>query len=266
MNPHIEVDTSGLVAGINAAKKYSKRTLPQIVNTAAYWVAIYAKNDMPYITPQVVDKELGTVVATTVSVGKTGKVRRKTLKLGKATGSIVKNAPLAALIINARANYQSVYNQRTARRWALPKSPFAGKSRKAGAAAMRAAVNKLINVRHSAGKFLLAGWVSVIKAMKDKAVHKYAKGGAAAGEHSSSYYGAHLGDASAATEGEVAVAVIENLVGMQGKNAASYNQALHLHGDAALQSAVDRRGQEEMNYALKKMEDELAKETNKHWT
>lgn len=265
VNIGIQVDTSGLVAGINAAKKYSRRSITQIVNTSAYWIAVNAKNSMPYITPERVDKDLGVIVSTTVSVGKTGKVGRKTIRKATASGSIT-SAPLAALIINARANPQSYYNQRTARRWALGKSPFAGKSRKAGAAAMRAAVNKLVNVRHSAGKFLLAGWIPAIRALKSKALHKFSKGGPSPNEHADSYYGADLGAATPATESDVATAIIENLVGMEGKNAASYNAALLKYGGPGLQAAVDREGQQHMNYALKKMEAELAKETNKHWT
>lgn len=269
MNVQIQVDTSGLAAGIAAAKKYSKRTMPELVNTSAYWIAVNAKNEMPFVTQEKINTDLGTIVS--LKVGKRGKFlspkySRNLMKSGRRMGDITQNVPLSVLIIQARANYNSNYNRLTHHRWALRASPFAGKTRAAGRAAMKAAENRLINSRHSSTKFLLAGWIPVIKEMARHAIKKYTRGAPPALEGKDSYYGADLGGATPATEAaEVAAAVIENNIGGQGVNAKNYNDALMTHGLPALQSAIDREGTQQMNYALKKMEQELAGQVTKAW-
>ena len=74
-----------------------------------------------------------------------------------------------------------------------------------------------------------------------------------------------LGDAQPAQEGFQSFVVIENEVGMEGKNAANFNEALLTHGGPGLQAAIDGEGTKQMNCALKKMGEELEKETALHW-
>lgn len=262
--PNVVIDATGLNRGIAASSQVSRRSVPQIVNTAAWWIAVNAKNATPYVTVETIDTQLGTIE--TPAIGKRGKPLkgRKPLKAGSV---LAKNGvPLAVMIVVARARPGSRYNQLTNNRWALQSNPFKGVSRLAGAFAMRELVHKLISGRHSSIKFVLSGWIPVIRKMAKYAVQKYVRGVASQLSDASAWHGAALGDARPANENSlVAVCVIENDVGGQGKNAEAHNRALFLFGFAALQSAVDREGRQQMNYALNKMDQELSKAVQIHW-
>lgn len=257
MNVSVAIDTSGLTRGIAAASQYSKRTLPQIVNTSAYWVAVNARKEMPFVAAEKVDSELG-VIATPV-VGKRGvALKRKKTLAGKAMGRI--GVPLAAMIVVARAKAGSRYNQSTNARYALPKNPFKGVSRAEGAAAMRALVDKMLKARHRSGHFLQAGWLGAIRMLRGLVNASFLQ---TAAESASG--GNNLGTASPASEGATCQASIENLVGLEGQNAASFNQALHRYGTGPLQRAIDGEGRRQMEYALKKAELGLANAAAPSW-
>lgn len=275
MNVHVTIDTSRLSDGLAAAAKYTKRTLPQVVNTAAYWIAVNAKNSMPYVEVKKIDIELGTIV--TAVIGKRGQplskkyAKNRRLSGGKM-GDIVKDVPLAALIIAASAKPGSRYNSLTNSRWAIGKNPFKGVSRAAGAATMRSLIHRMINRRHSSSKFLLSGWIPAIQKLLPYSMQKFMRGsgnpltgvkeflgGAGVNGHS------EFGSATPAVDGFTVMAVIENNIGAMGKNAENYNQALIRYGAPVLQSAVDREGDQQMKYALGKMEKEMKTEVDKYW-
>jgi len=257
----------GLANGIAAAAQYSKRTVPQIVNTSAYWVAVNAKNGMPFVAPERVDSELA-VIATPV-IGKRGKPlkRKRTFRGGISEGQRRKDVPLAALIVAARANPKSNYNQITNQRYRLPGgNPFKGVSRAEGAARMRELEDRMIKSRHRSGKFLLAGWIPAIRTLAGLAVTKFLRGAGKPSEGAKSFYGGELGSAQPARENELeASATIANEVGAEGMNAGNFNRALMLYGIGPLQMAIDQEGERQMAYALKKYEAELAERVNKHW-
>ena len=263
IQPKVQIDMSGLNAGIEAATKYTKRTLPQIVNTAAYWIAVNAKAGMPFVAPDKVDTELA-VISHPV-IGKRGKAlkRKRAFSGGISAAQRNQDAPLAALIVVARARQGSRYNQRTNSRYALTRNPFKGVTRSAGQAAMKVFVDQMIKARHRSGKFLLAGWIPAIKRLMGYTQQKFMRGGASPNEGARNYYGSELGDAKPAVEGNACQAEIINDIGGQGVNATSFNNALMMYGAGPLQRAVDHEGKQQLDYALKKMESEMAGQVNK---
>ena len=58
--------------------------------------------------------------------------------------------------------------------------------------------------------------------------------------------GGRLGDVAFGHSGSFYWVKIANLVGMEGKNAQQYNEALHKHGGPALQAAVDEQASDLM--------------------
>jgi hypothetical protein len=267
----VTLDMSRLNRGIEESGRYSRRTTPELVNTAAYWVAVNAKAGMPFVTAERVDTEMGTIVSPVIGVS--GKVlkRPKFFSSGKKVsvrgsgGGAAREVPLAAMIVAARAKAGSKYNQLTNNRYALSRNPFKGFSRSLGAQKMAALVNKMIASRHSSGRFLMAGWIPVVQGLRPYTAQRFLRGGASASEGSGAFYGGELGRASAAKEGERCTAVIENDVGGQGENAVSMNRALLQYGSGPLQAALDGEGTRMIEYGLRKMEAELAERVNREW-
>lgn len=262
-----KIDTSGLNRGIGLAMQYSKRTPAQMVNTVALEVAYNAKFNMPFVTAARIDTELG--VDYTARIGLRGKpLSTKQARNRKYSGNVMgtkqAKVPLAALIIMARAKPGSNYNVSTNNRYALAKNPFKGFSRALGAFKMTELVNNMIRGRRGSGNFLMAGWTNAINIMRQYSVNKYRRGGGPPVEGGKNYYGAPLGDAKPARQGETtAICIIENLIGYEGKNAFSFNKALQLKGAPVLQQAIDGEGVKQMNYYLKKSSDvELVKPFN----
>lgn len=236
-------DQSRLNAAIRERVKLPGRTEAQIVNTAAYWVAVNAKNEMPFTTIARIDAELGVFIQPSKK-----RYSRKNRVLGSSVNfmrrtsktAIHPDVPLAALIINAQVNYQSVYNANTARRYYRTASPFKGVSRAAGRAAMRAAVNKLIRARHSSTKFLMSGWIGAIRALRPLSVQKFRFGQPPPMDDARSAGPVDRSIAVPATEGAWNVtATIGNATGLSGVNAASHNRALLQYGAPALQRSLD---------------------------
>lgn len=266
MQVNATVDSSGLQAGLAYASKYTKRSLPEMVNTSAYWVAVNSKNNLPFVPVERIDAEMAKI--TVPVIGKRGKpLKRKTqYRGGMSPIQTSKEAPLAVLIIQARANPSSNYNRLTNNRWLLTKSPFKGVSRTEGRAAMRQAEDKQIKSRRRSGKFLIVGWIPAIREMAKWTASKFLKSQPSPGEGRDAFYGGNFGQATPAGYDRFNCnATIENDIGGQGQNAASYNQALMRYGIPATQAAVDREGIEQAKYALKKYDAELCDAVNKIW-
>jgi hypothetical protein len=233
----VSIDSTGLNTGLKAARGYSDRSVPELVNTAAYWVSVNSQRLMPVVRAPKIDSELA-VISNPV-IGKRGKAL-KNRKTYTAAPQASATPPLAVMIVAARANPNSRYNQRTNQRYALAKNPFKGVSREAGRAAMRAFVDAMIKMRRSSGGFLAAGWGQVASKLHAFAKHKWMPG----------------------KSGAECTVTIENIVGMEGANAASHNAALLTEGAPGLQRAVDYEGKRQMEYALKHFEKELAELVN----
>jgi hypothetical protein len=263
MQVNAKIDLSGLNRGVQLGMLYTKRTPAQVCNTTGLEVAIGAKNNMPFVTVERIDTELAVIV--TPKIGKRG----KPLKRGKNyTGGLGTSrnpdVPLAVLIMQARSNPNSRYNQLTNNRYALSGSPFKGVSPATGRAAMAALIHTMVANRHRSGHFLMAGWIPAIKALLPYTANRYRRGGSRPLDGAKSAFGSELGDAKPALEGDTrAACVIENLIGYEGKNAASFDRALQLYGVPGLQQSVDTQGVIAMNYYLKKSSDaELVKPFN----
>lgn len=262
------IDMTGLQAGIEAAMRYTKRTLPQLVNTSAYWVAINARKETRYVTAERVDRDMGTVV--TARIGKRG----KPLSMKSSKGRVLvsskslmmengKMVPRAAAIIAARASATSKYNSLTAGRWALGKNPFKGVSRAAGQAAMAALVHRMLASRRGSGQYLLAGWLPAISILFPHVQHKFLQSDERPARKGIINF--DLGTGTVAAEGNQCSSMVQNAVGMQSRTGPKANQALVTYVTDALQSAVNNEGKRQMEYALKKAEAEMAKETEKFW-
>jgi hypothetical protein len=253
----VTIDSSGLNAAIAKALEFSKRTPAQMCNTVALEVAIAAKNNTPFVPVSRIDTELD-VIATPV-IGKRCKPlkNKKTFSGGATNGDV----PLAVLIVQARANPSSIYNQRTNSRYAMS-SPFKGVSREAGRIAAAAAVHRMIASRHSSPHFLQAGWLEPIDLLRPFSVNKYRQSLVMPTGGQSNF--SKFGDAKPAVAGQLNTAcTIENNIGYDGKNAASFNEALLKYGTEPLQRAVDNEGLKAMNYYWSKAGAEMEREFNK---
>lgn len=251
IQPTVVIDSSGLNRGLFYANQYRKTAPADSANTAAFFVAVATRNDTPFVTPETIDAELAVEVLVE-KIGKRGGLLKNPHKRFSAkTTSANPEVPLAVLIIQARANPQSRYNQLTNSRYALTASPFKGVSRQAGRMAMADMVHKMIANRHKSGHFLFAGWQAVVKKMRKFAKLKYAS--TSVGNVNRSYGESDLGNASPAFRGsDLAVCVIENDVGLEGENAESHNRALLEYSGPALQRALDNQGKREMQFYLDK--------------
>lgn len=265
IEPQIKLDYSGLTAGINAASKYSKRTMPEIVNTAAYWIAVNTKNDMPFVGVPKIDAELGVIYQNGFTPkGRPSKAKKNRVITFGQGDSRTEGKTLAELIVLASMNQNSNYNARTHGRWQRDFGVLAGLDKAGRQAKIFSIAQKMTKTRHSSGKFLIAGWVPAVMTLRPFAVQKFQP--TAQPLTVDTITGTPKGSATPAEkEGLNVSAEIENDIGGTGKNAASYNNALHLYGEPILQSAINGEGQKNMEYALKKMDSELGVQTAKYW-
>jgi hypothetical protein len=247
-----KVDSSALNAAIRWRRDVltSKRTMREIVCTAALEVAMGASAYMPYVQQSTIDSELN--VSITPRLGRGGKPRytraTRIFHGNKGTARFYPAVPLAALIVNARSNYQSFYNMSTHHRYYRQASPFAGVSRAAGRAAMIATVNRMIRQRHSSTHFLQSGWQPAIRQLapfsvnRGRALMSLPKMGRSSAWHND------RGSALVNDTGTSTTVTIENAIGMIGPNAANFNEALWRHGAPALQRALNDEAQSMIEY------------------
>jgi hypothetical protein len=269
--------------GLAFASLYTKRTPAQAVNTAGLEIAYNAKFTMPFVTAARIDLELGTMAIPRIGIS--GRVLRQFDKRGKSIAKnktlygttmgryeATKEVPLTVLIIAARAKPGSKYNLSTGGRYALAQNPFKGFSRALGQFKMTALIDTMIKRRHSSGGFLRAGWTPAINALLPLSVNKWRLGAGLpappmendhSGVFHSEFGGATPADENAAST--TAWCVIENNIGFEGLNAASFNRALWEYGAVPLQRAVDNEGAKQMQYFLDKSGEELAARVNKEW-
>lgn len=259
---HASVDTSRLAAAlkwrVEAIK--SSRTMKQIVCSSALAVASRAMKRTPAVPISTIDRELNVFVG--FGIGKRGQLltsrRKRVLHSGRQnTGSsawLHTKAPLAALIINAQVNYQSVFNQRTNHRYYRIASPFKGKSRMAGRAAMTMAVTRFIRARHSSTHFLQAGWIQPIKNLIPHASRTITSVGDLPSKPGSS----QLGRSAIFDQGARVSVTIENSVGTEGVNP-RYNEALWRYGLPALQWAVNDETERTVRFIMDWIDKDNAK-------
>lgn len=266
----IKWDATGLNRGLALASQYTSKAPADACNFAAKEVAFEAYKNTPVTGAARVDSDMGKIVAP--KIGKRGgTIKGVQLRSGKLITKTRKRktveVPLAVLIIQARANFGSHYNDLAGGRYALTGSPFKGVSPAAGRAAMAAAENQMIKARRrSANGFIRAGWLKAIKTLKGLVPSKYQ--GRSSGVQTSGQNVDALGDVVPAQSGRTQTyCQIENDVGLDGKNSVSHNRALQQYGAPALQLAMDTEGRKQMEYFLKKSgQEDLAGLVNKAWS
>lgn len=224
--------------------KVSSKTFQQILNTKAYYVARKALWFTRKADAGAIRSQLGTVrkVTRTVKTGRRGVRRRVTTYEFEDTHTPMNQrnleAPLAVLLVVARGKRKGL------------RSPWHGKPRAAGAAAMTAAIRNLMVARVRAITFLRSGWLPAIDIFSpladkgDKSPPKDAK-----------RYGKAKGTGSPATPGFIARASIENYARTLKDPEFT---ALTRHGSPALQRAFDDEAASMWTYIKSKMDPDAA--------
>lgn len=274
-----EVDTTKLDAALQVAMRWSKHP-ETVLDRTAYAIVVRAIEETPVVSQATIDAELGT--------GSYSPKKRKNLlprvagkrlprrvyfgtkniavtRMFSAKAGQTNTMPLAAAIIQAsvlnpvqtaaRGGYSN-YNMRTGMRYARAQSPFKGKTRQAGRAAMRAAVHRMIAARHSSTGFLRLGWIEVKKALRMQNYQDMA--GSGVDEMSK-------GEVRRTVSPGLYVLEIVNTIGTKGSNPtalARYNRALLQYGGPALQRAVDAEGETKLAYYAEREAEKMAREFN----
>lgn len=134
----------------------SSRTMAQIINAKAYYIAANALWNTPKASAEKIRLALGETKGMMLTKLKSGKFSRnkKNLRSFFGAGEGRTKAPLLALVVQKQ------------HRLAGKPSPWAGKSREAGAAAMLEAMRIAFNARMRSIAFLRAGWLPSIRTLR----------------------------------------------------------------------------------------------------
>jgi len=256
-------DQSRFDAALRETMDWGKRAPAKAVNTAAFYVARGWSREMPRVPIGRMDTELSlNVVKVQTKSGRYSRSAKKWQQPGvwgplgeRAYKSEYRGVPLLALIIQARSNLLSKYSFLTSGRWHRP-SPFRGKSRAAGAAAMRAEMRRVLMVRHKSSAYLASSVKPIIKALEPFVDSKYRRG-APPVDRATEVIGADKGGAFPAKDDWNAVCVIHSDIGTTGVQAAKQNAAQWRHGAPALQRSFDAEA-ESMTLKVAKWEMEDA--------
>lgn len=136
-------DQSKFDAAMVEYARYSKRTIQQIINTKAWYIARKAIWFTHKADPNRIKAQLGQAI-TVNALNKNGKtVKKRVLTLVK---SQQKNAPLAALIVNAR-------------RGAAGKKGLSGKK-------MVRAITQMLSARVRSVAFTKSGWLTAVRKLE----------------------------------------------------------------------------------------------------
>lgn len=167
----LKLRNSDSIRTMQQLARVSPRCASHIVNKFCFQVARKVVIAMPEVAPGKMDSELMAYKVPVYSYSRKGNLLGK----GKARATFFgasgigkhPSVPLLALIINARvlrvdnsASSQpgmSRYNRLTGMAFARESSPFRGKSRAAGAAAMLDAMRRVLAVRHKSSGFYKLG-------------------------------------------------------------------------------------------------------------
>lgn len=206
----------------NVLKQYlqwTKRTLSEVLNSKAYFVARKALWHTHKADPAVIRDSLNQFVSTS-----------RTTKSGRDVRS---DAPRAALIINARRGARGepgLYGSEMAR-----------------------GVRQLIATRVKSVAFIKSGWIPAIRILGTFARDK---GGAAPVDRSAKVYGAEKGAAYPAVEGEQMTSRIVNSA--TGRSGSGY-KALDKYGGAGLELAFYDEAGSMQDYIERKMAEDAAR-------
>lgn len=220
------MDTREFDSTMKRYREFSSRTPEKIVNTKAFYIARRAVIETPKADKKDIAADLGRFI-------KSGKKQGR-LRLAKGR---FHNAPLAALIVNARRGAKG-----------LP-GLFG--------TAMTEAIKVIIGARMRSIAFLKSGWIQSIKAFEPFAD----KIGAPRTDSSAKQVGQAKGlGRPAIGQGWNAKAVLANLAGENRNN----KVALSKYGAPALQRAFDAEALSMRQYIEKKMAEDAAAAGIKH--
>jgi len=218
----VKWDQSVFNRTLDEYRKVSKRTLQQIINTKAFYVARKAIWFTRKADSNRIKGQLGQFVSVryTNKKGKTATRRKLALVQGRTV-----NAPLAALIVNKRrgaAGLPGLYGSK-----------------------MTKAVREMLGARLRSVAFLTAGWLPAVRKLAPFATDK----SKAPNDPAAKQIGRPKGDARAAPEGFNPIAEIVN-------NATTRNDekgALRLYGGPGLQRAFSDEAASMRQYIEDKM-------------
>ncbi len=250
------VDVSALEREIPRILAFGRRTMAEQCVTSAVFVAFKAQQYTPAASIGQIDEELDLV--TTPVLSTRGRRKGQPLRSGRKTVATVDRAdggvPLAVLIIQASVmnpfGEESLFNRSTGFRWARMESPFKGRTRAEGAAAMAEAVSRMALARHSSTHFLQAGWTPAIRTGLASPFYRYnpafgSRAAARALPNSQNTLDPDaLGSMVIDLAGDDCVVTVENAVGEpEGRSnltlAAKHRRAALEYGVPALQRALD---------------------------
>jgi len=222
-------DQSKFDAALDEYLKVTDRTVTEVLNTKAYYIARKALWFTKRADSGSIAKELGNLVSVT-SISTRGRLTtRKTLNL---VGADQHDAPLAALIVNKRL----------------------GKGHGLYGAAMEKAIRNLLASRMRSIAFLKSGWLPAIRVLSLYAKDK-SNDSIPAGNEGARIYGREKGAAYPAVEGtsSIVATIINSAIAAHDKK-----DALQLFGSKALQTAFDDEAADMESYMARKLEDPTA--------
>lgn len=262
--PYVQfIDSSSLNRAVELALNVTMQEPRNLVINAGRGVVLRTKALTPFVALETIDTELGVISTPVLST----RGARKGLPLKSGRKNIdVPDQSLAMRIVLARLHPGSRYNQLTRGRWALDKATFSPGAGVAGFWAQVALVAKrMVSARHSSTHFLQAGWQAAYRKLtqlryggtplvQDEVIDVEAS--------VSNGVFDDLGATTLIGGGSNVSLVIENMVGMKGVNAESYNEALHKHGTEALQAGIAGQAAEMQARYLPRWNERLAKQWN----
>ena len=216
----LRVDTHELNEALRSFSEVSRRTLPEICNKKALFIARRALWGTHKTDPESIRADLGRLVPATRITKKGKTIAYKKIELARGSAQGNENAPLAALILHAQLGMKGRPEE----------SPFKGKSLSAGRAAMTKAIRAFIAARLRSTAYLASGWLPAIKSLSGIVTDK--RGQPYIG-HSVKQFGRTKGEATPAIEGWRPVATISNEAGFTDEQA----RAMAVFGEPALARA-----------------------------
>lgn len=230
MSAGIKLNTREFTRTLAKYKAHTSRTNAEIINTKAFFIARAAVRMTKRVGRGKIAQELRRRIK--VSEREVSQAVRFTKTKGVIRGKIKYKrgfAPLGALILNSRR----------------------GKSGQSGyfGSAMTAALDSLITARVRAGGFIASGWLPAVKYLEQFVPAKWRRG-AAREDKRVKQYGSEKGAATAARQGEVVQAMIQNSAAA---THATDKTGFESIGTEALQSAFDS----EVSSMRKHIEDKL---------
>jgi hypothetical protein len=216
-----------------------KKTLPQILNTKGFFISRGATRLTLKADRSRIEASLGRVVtANQVTTNKRTGISRvsKRKQLVIARNNSRSSAPLAALILQKRTAKSG------------HRSPFYGKKRAAGIAAMNQKVQRMIGLRVRSRSFVASGWIPSIKKLAPLA----SRSGAPAMDESTRQYGRAKGDAKPAMPGWAPQVQITNLAFGNKTSPAGRERGMKV-GTRGLQSSFDQETRSMDKFTEEKM-------------